>query len=179
MPGGFGDSSSGGAAPPPPSEITKPLALSLEELYKGGTKRLKITRHLRNGSTEEKVLEVAYKPGWKKVSPAEPIRLSVLHSRTHRAPRSSSLELETKTSTGRHSESAFQSRPSLTNCSGPSLSLLRRRSILVSNALTMTSSSSSTSPCLRRCSAQKAVVPSQRRWSSSMVGGFRSPCRKE
>jgi DnaJ family protein B protein 4 len=67
MPGGFGDSSPGGSAPPPPGEIIKPLALSLEELYKGGTKRLKITRHLRSGRTEEKILEVAYKPGWKKV----------------------------------------------------------------------------------------------------------------
>ncbi|KAL1413010.1 Molecular chaperone (DnaJ superfamily) [Vanrija albida] len=65
MPGGFG----GGEPekpPPPPGEVVKPLALSLEELYKGGTKRLKITRHLRSGSTEEKILEVAYKPGWKK-----------------------------------------------------------------------------------------------------------------
>jgi DnaJ family protein B protein 4 len=68
MPGGFGG---GGAEPsssnpPPPGEIVKPLALSLEELYKGGTKRLKITRHMRNGGQEEKILEVAYKAGWKK-----------------------------------------------------------------------------------------------------------------
>ncbi|KAK8866123.1 hypothetical protein IAR55_001274 [Kwoniella newhampshirensis] len=66
MPGGFGDSSPSASAPPPPGEIVKPLALTLEELYKGGTKRLKITRHLRNGSQEEKILEVAYKAGWKK-----------------------------------------------------------------------------------------------------------------
>ena len=64
MPGGFSD---GMSSPniPPPGEITKPLALSLEELYKGGTKRLKITRHMRTGGTEEKILEVAYKAGWK------------------------------------------------------------------------------------------------------------------
>lgn len=64
MPGGFGGEPS--SPPPPPGEITKPLALTLEELYKGGTKRLKITRHMRSGHTEEKILEVAYKPGWKK-----------------------------------------------------------------------------------------------------------------
>lgn len=68
MPGGFGqDPSASQAPPPPPGEIIKPLALTLEELYKGGTKRLKITRHTKNGAQEEKVLEVAYKAGWKKV----------------------------------------------------------------------------------------------------------------
>lgn len=65
MPGGFGGGEPS-SPPPPPQEIVKPLALTLEELYKGGTKRLKLTRHLRNGSTEEKILEVAYKAGWKK-----------------------------------------------------------------------------------------------------------------
>ncbi|KAL7419346.1 Molecular chaperone (DnaJ superfamily) [Cryptotrichosporon argae] len=65
MPGGFGAEPSA-SAPPPPGEIVKPLALTLEELYKGGTKRLKITRHLRSGRSEEKILEVAYKAGWKK-----------------------------------------------------------------------------------------------------------------
>lgn len=66
MPGGFGGDPSP-SAPPPPGEITKPLALTLEELYKGGTKKLKLTRHMRNGGQEEKILEVAYKAGWKKV----------------------------------------------------------------------------------------------------------------
>ena len=66
MPGGFGGEPSPSAPPPPPGEIVKPLALSLEDLYKGGTKRLKITRHLRNGGQEEKILEIAYKAGWKK-----------------------------------------------------------------------------------------------------------------
>lgn len=65
MPGGFGGGESS-SAPPPPGEIVKPLALTLEELYKGGTKRLKITRHLQGGRQEEKILEVAYKAGWKK-----------------------------------------------------------------------------------------------------------------
>ena len=71
MPGGFGAEPSG-SAPPPPGEIVKPLALTLEELYKGGTKKLKLTRHMRHGAQEEKILEVAYKPGWKKVSCQEP-----------------------------------------------------------------------------------------------------------
>ena len=66
MPGGFGDDMGGSAARPPPGEIVKPLALSLEELYKGGTKKLKITRHMRSGASEEKILEVVYKAGWKK-----------------------------------------------------------------------------------------------------------------
>ncbi|WWD09630.1 hypothetical protein V865_007758 [Kwoniella europaea PYCC6329] len=66
MPGGFGGEPHSSKPPPPPGEITKPLALTLEELYKGGTKRLKITRHLQTGGQEEKILEVAYKAGWKK-----------------------------------------------------------------------------------------------------------------
>lgn len=73
MPGGPGGRRRAGpqrqesSAPPPPvAEITRPLALTLEELYTGGTKRLKITRKLRNGSEEGKVLEIAYKAGWKK-----------------------------------------------------------------------------------------------------------------
>ena len=66
MPGGFGGQES--PALPPPGEIIKVLALTLEELYKGGTKKLKLTRHLRNGGQEEKILEVVYKAGWKKVS---------------------------------------------------------------------------------------------------------------
>jgi DnaJ family protein B protein 4 len=76
MPGGFpgmgGDPSPSSAPPPPPGEIVKPLALTLEELYKGGSKRLKLTRHMRGGAQEEKILEVAYKAGWKKVSCRDP-----------------------------------------------------------------------------------------------------------
>jgi DnaJ family protein B protein 4 len=75
---------------PAPTEITRPLALTLEELYKGTTKRLKVSRKLLDGvgrssfsstvlkgghptnypssvrqSTEEKVLTITVKPGWK------------------------------------------------------------------------------------------------------------------
>lgn len=98
MPGGFGGESPA-AAPPPPGEIVRPLALTLEELYTGGTKRLKITRHMRNGSQEERVLEVAYKPGWKKVSTLSVIELMP------RAQRSSLHLQETRMSMARASES--------------------------------------------------------------------------
>lgn len=61
---GFQQASS--TPPPAPAEITRALPLSLEELYKGGTKRLKITRRRAGGGEEDKVLEIAYKAGWKK-----------------------------------------------------------------------------------------------------------------
>ncbi|KAH0833235.1 hypothetical protein J3R83DRAFT_12295 [Lanmaoa asiatica] len=48
-----------------PSEITRPLKLSLEDLYSGSTKHLKVSRKLLDGSTEEKVLEIQILPGWK------------------------------------------------------------------------------------------------------------------
>jgi len=50
---------------PPPSEITRPLKVSLEELYSGATKRLKVGRRRLTGETEEKVLEIDVHPGWK------------------------------------------------------------------------------------------------------------------
>lgn len=72
MPGGMG--MGGGprrhqTQPPPkstaPSETVRPLKLSLEELYAGATKRMKVSRRNFNGSTEEKVLEIVVQPGWK------------------------------------------------------------------------------------------------------------------
>ena len=51
--------------PPQASELVKPLALSLEDLYTGTTKRLKLTRKLASGGSEEKVLTITVKPGWK------------------------------------------------------------------------------------------------------------------
>lgn len=73
MPGGMPNGSShvrnGRPASPQtpsgPSEITRPLKVSLEDLYSGGTKRLKVGRKLLTGSTEEKVLEIQVYPGWK------------------------------------------------------------------------------------------------------------------
>ncbi|KAI0303574.1 hypothetical protein B0F90DRAFT_1809355 [Multifurca ochricompacta] len=55
--------------PPPksntPSEITRPLKLSLEELFNGTTKHMKVSRRKLDGITEDKVLEIAVQPGWK------------------------------------------------------------------------------------------------------------------
>ncbi|GAA5990779.1 hypothetical protein JCM11641_002035 [Rhodosporidiobolus odoratus] len=74
FPGGFGmdidsdeDMNGGGAGkrPPPPPEITKPLPISLEDLYKGCTKKLKVTKKRMNGQEEANTLEIAVKPGWK------------------------------------------------------------------------------------------------------------------
>ncbi|KAF8206207.1 hypothetical protein K438DRAFT_1816792 [Mycena galopus ATCC 62051] len=75
MPGGMGGGMGGmprrraspkkGPSMSAPSEITKPLKLSLNELYSGTTKKLKIGRRLLNGSSEDKVLEIAVQPGWK------------------------------------------------------------------------------------------------------------------
>lgn len=51
--------------PSQPSEIVKPLNVSLEELFAGTTKHLKIGRKLYGGGTEDKVLEIVVHPGWK------------------------------------------------------------------------------------------------------------------
>ena len=48
-----------------PSEITRPLKVSLEDLYNGATKHLKVGRKLLDGTTEDKVLEIQIHPGWK------------------------------------------------------------------------------------------------------------------
>lgn len=48
-----------------PSEVTKPLPISLEDLYQGVTKRMKVSRKTMSGGTEEKVLEINVLPGWK------------------------------------------------------------------------------------------------------------------
>lgn len=49
----------------PPSEITRALKVSLEDLYSGTTKHLKVGRKLLSGDTEDKVLEIQVQPGWK------------------------------------------------------------------------------------------------------------------
>lgn len=74
MPGGMEDSGRArpprAATQPPPKsdtrgETTRPLKLSLEELYGGTTKHMKVSRRKLDGSTEEKVLEIVVQPGWK------------------------------------------------------------------------------------------------------------------
>lgn len=69
MPNGRGQTRGGRArqesAPAGPSEVTRPLKVSLEDLYSGTTKRLKVGRKLLNGTTEDKLLEIQVHPGWK------------------------------------------------------------------------------------------------------------------
>ncbi|TIB86144.1 DnaJ-domain-containing protein [Wallemia mellicola] len=72
MPGmggmGGGTRSTRSKAPPKdegPSEWTKNVAISLEDLYSGVQKKMKIHRKYLSGRTEEKVLEFTVKPGWK------------------------------------------------------------------------------------------------------------------
>ena len=69
MPHGFGgmdvDSDDSAAPPPKPVEVVKPLPVSLQDLYTGCTKKLKINRKRRAGADESKVLEVNIRPGWK------------------------------------------------------------------------------------------------------------------
>ncbi|EST09293.1 DnaJ [Kalmanozyma brasiliensis GHG001] len=75
MPGGFnfgGGMPGAGAGPTAsapeekPSDVEKQLPLSLQDLYTGTTKRLKVGRKLASGGSEEKILTVEVKPGWKK-----------------------------------------------------------------------------------------------------------------
>ncbi|KAK4050691.1 Molecular chaperone (DnaJ super) [Microbotryomycetes sp. JL201] len=66
VPGGFGmdtDSDDGRAEKPP--EIVKQLPVSLEDLYKGTTKKLRVTKKRRAGGEEANTLEINVKPGWK------------------------------------------------------------------------------------------------------------------
>jgi DnaJ family protein B protein 4 len=69
MPGGMPGRQSPKRQPttpaPGPSEINRPLKLTLEDLYSGATKHLRVSRRLLNGTTEDKVLEIHVLPGWK------------------------------------------------------------------------------------------------------------------
>ncbi|KAJ2896565.1 Molecular chaperone (DnaJ super) [Coemansia aciculifera] len=66
---GGGGANAGGMSSRRPNEVTRPLACTLEELYNGCTKKLKVTRQQPGPSgtqsTSEKVLQVDVKPGWK------------------------------------------------------------------------------------------------------------------
>lgn len=68
--GGFGQQQRQYATPEKPPAIKRPLPISLEDLYKGAVKRLKVTRKLRDASTgrpvsADKILTINVKPGWK------------------------------------------------------------------------------------------------------------------
>lgn len=59
----------GGGRPPQqkpkPDDINRPLPVSLEDLFNGATKKLKVTRRLLSGEEQEKIVTVSIKPGWK------------------------------------------------------------------------------------------------------------------
>ncbi|SCZ95029.1 BZ3500_MvSof-1268-A1-R1_Chr11-3g03555 [Microbotryum saponariae] len=76
MPGGPMDTSDEEYREEKPQEVVKQLPVSLEDLYKGATKKLKVTKKRRAGGEEANTLEtdgviasllpaVAVKPGWK------------------------------------------------------------------------------------------------------------------
>jgi len=50
---------------PPPSDIIRPLKVSLEDLFNGTVKHLKMTKRLIDGKQEEKIIDIDIKPGWK------------------------------------------------------------------------------------------------------------------
>ncbi len=51
-----------------PAKAEVQLPCTLEVLYTGATKKLKVTRRLRDGGTQEKILQVSIQPGWKKAT---------------------------------------------------------------------------------------------------------------
>lgn len=62
MPGGFGQSS---RSRPEPDTVSISLPVSLEDLYNGGTKKMKLNRKGINGTKESKSMVINIKPGWK------------------------------------------------------------------------------------------------------------------
>jgi DnaJ family protein B protein 4 len=71
--GGMGGGPMGGMHQGPVKDkpITRQLGCTLEELYSGSTRKMKITRTIFDGSgratrSEEEILELNVKPGWKK-----------------------------------------------------------------------------------------------------------------
>ena len=70
FPGGGGQNGRGGGfgAPPAREPIKRQLLCSLEELHAGCVKRVKVTRQRivgRSTQPQEKILEIAVKPGWR------------------------------------------------------------------------------------------------------------------
>lgn len=66
MPGGFSSGGAGGrASRPEPETAHIKLPVSLEDLAKGTTKKMKLNRKGRNGEKEEKIMNITIKPGWK------------------------------------------------------------------------------------------------------------------
>ncbi|TID31278.1 hypothetical protein CANINC_000119 [Pichia inconspicua] len=64
--GGMGGMGGGGSSRRAEAEIVDlNVPVSLEEFYKGGTKKLKINRKGPSGESEGKLIEINIKPGWK------------------------------------------------------------------------------------------------------------------
>lgn len=63
MPGGYGGG--GRSRRPEPDTVSMSLPVSLEDLYAGGTKKMKLNRKSADGLKESKILEIKIKPGWK------------------------------------------------------------------------------------------------------------------
>lgn len=65
--GGFGGQQFGGGRQrrPDPDTVTIPLPVSLEDIFNGATKKMKLSRKNANGIKESKVMEIKIKPGWK------------------------------------------------------------------------------------------------------------------
>lgn len=59
---GFG---AGPSTPAAPADVTRPIKVSLEDLYTGATKHLKVGRKLADGRQEDKMVEIVIQPGWK------------------------------------------------------------------------------------------------------------------
>ncbi|KAF5093312.1 hypothetical protein D0Z00_004124 [Geotrichum galactomycetum] len=64
-PGGFRSGGAARAGSPERSTVTVKLPVTLEDLYTGGTKKMKIRRRNKSGQSEEKILQISIKPGWK------------------------------------------------------------------------------------------------------------------
>lgn len=54
-----------GSPPREKTSVTVKLPLTLEDLYNGATKKMKIRRRNASGVSEEKILNISVKPGWK------------------------------------------------------------------------------------------------------------------
>lgn len=61
---GFGSFGFGGRRGTP-SVVRRTVQVTLEELYAGVVKKLKVTRKSRTGAVTEKILQLTIKPGWK------------------------------------------------------------------------------------------------------------------
>ena len=45
--------------------VSRPLPVTLQDLFHGGEKKLKVTRQILSGGVSEKILAINIKPGWK------------------------------------------------------------------------------------------------------------------